>query len=158
MIVPHIVCILSPSSTSTKVSAINQEYICFYFIVFPVYYLLTLTQRQKHLLCYHILSNTMGKHCIFAINKHKGKWHYIDYLINTILFIASSTPGSTESYTVLLSDPNTVSKHLHRTFLRLFWVTYRLLVLMSLCHLLHLSIKRHISSKSKSVTLDILSL
>ena len=61
-------------------SAIYQEYIYVYYIVFPVYYRLTLTQCQKHLLRYHIFSNTTGKHCIFAINEHKGKWDYIDDL------------------------------------------------------------------------------
>ena len=65
-----------------------------YYIVFPVYYRLTLTQGQKYLHRYHIFSNTTGKHWIFAINKHRGKWNSIDYFINTILSIASSTTGS----------------------------------------------------------------
>ena len=76
----HIVCVQSPSSTLSNVSAFYQEYINVYYIVFPVYHRLTLTQCQKHFLCYHIFSNTTGKHCIFAINKHKGKRHYTDDL------------------------------------------------------------------------------
>ena len=43
---------------------------------------------------YHIFSNNTGKHCIFAINQHKGKWHSIDDFTNAILFIASRIAGS----------------------------------------------------------------
>ena len=49
---------------------------------------------SKHLHCYHIFSNTTGKHFIFTINHHKSKWHFIDDFTNAILFIASSTAGS----------------------------------------------------------------
>ena len=32
----------------------------------------------------HIFSNTTGKHCIFAINQPRGKWHSIDDCTNAI--------------------------------------------------------------------------
>ena len=48
---------------------------------------------SKHLHRYHKFSNIKGKHCILKINQYKGKWHFIDDFINTILFIASSTAG-----------------------------------------------------------------
>ena len=80
----HIVCVPLPSSTLTKLSDIYQECIYVYYIVFHVYHCLTLTRCQKHFLRYHIFSNTTGKHCIFAINEHKGKRHIIDDFKNTI--------------------------------------------------------------------------
>ena len=87
--------------------------------------------KNQILYCITILS-----HCICEINKHKGKRHYIDEFEKHYLFITSSTAGSTESYTIFLSDPNTVSRNLYRIYLRLFQVTYRLSVLQSLCHIL----------------------
>ena len=69
LFVPHIVCVLSPSSTYKYVSEFIWGYAYVYYIMSPV-------------------------------------------------------------FTVWL---NTMSKHLHRIFLRLFWETYRSLVLLALC-------------------------
>ena len=71
---------------------------------------------------YHIFSNNTGKHCIFAINQHKVKWHYIDDFTNAILFIASSTAGSSCCWllqllhTVALQQPNPTPYCLSLTF------------------------------------------
>ena len=63
------------------------------------------------------------------------------WLKNHYLFITWSTAGSTKSYTILLYEPNTVSKHFHCIYIRLFRLTYRLSILLALCHLL-LSFKK----------------
>ena len=99
-------------------------------VQFYVFFIFLLS-NNRILHCFTILS-----HYIFAINEHKGKRHYIDELKKNHLFITLSTAGSTESYTILLSDPNTVSRNLQHIYLRLFKVTYRLLILQLLCHIL----------------------
>ena len=161
--------------------------------MFPIFYCLTLTKCQNSLHRYHIFSNTMGKYCILAINKHKGKWHFIDDFKNPILFIASSTAGSSCCWVLCIlhifafrkPNPTLYSLSLtlyvicihHQTihrqvrliedtsnfillyflfftvwpqhnvkkvspyFLRFFWETYLLLVLLALCHQLHFSRK-----------------
>ena len=55
----------------------------------------------------------------------------------------------------LPSDPNTMSKHLHRFFHRLFWEKYRSLVLLELRHQRHFSREKNITSKGKSDKLEI---
>ena len=47
---------------------------------------------------YHIFSNNTGKHCIFAINQPKGKWRSIDDFTTAMLFIASSTAGTSHCW------------------------------------------------------------
>ena len=43
---------------------------------------------------YHRIIYATGKHCIFAINQYKGKFYFIIYFKNAVVFIASSTAGS----------------------------------------------------------------
>ena len=43
--------------------------------------------------CHTIVYST-GKHCIVAINEYKGKFHFIIYFKKAIVFIVSSTAGS----------------------------------------------------------------
>ena len=47
---------------------------------------------------YHIFSNNIGKHWILAINQHKDKWHSVDDFTTAILFIASSTAGTSRCW------------------------------------------------------------
>ena len=51
---------------------------------------------------YHIFSNNTGKHCIFAINQHKYKWHSIDDFTTAILFIVLSTAGTSRCWFLCL--------------------------------------------------------
>ena len=56
----------------------------------------TNTPRQQNVVVkyYHTIVYSTGKNCIVAINKYKVKFHYIIYFKNAIVFIVSSTDGS----------------------------------------------------------------
>ena len=43
---------------------------------------------------YHTIVYSTGKNCIVAINKYKGNFHFIIYFKNAVVFIVSSTAGS----------------------------------------------------------------
>ena len=107
------------------------------FYVFCVY----LCSNNQIILCIDCPSRCICS--LSIINLYIGKWFYSR--IHLLLLYCVTC--------LLLSDPNTLSKHVHRIFLRLFWETYRSLVLLALCHRIHSSRKKHISSKVKSDTL-----
>ena len=75
---------------------------------------------EFYVFCIYLRSNNQILHCIDCtshcmcsvsiINQYIGKWVYL----RIHLLLLYCVPCS------LLSDPNTVSKHLHRIFLRLF--------------------------------------
>ena len=43
---------------------------------------------------YHTIVYVTGKHCIVATNKYKGEFHLIIYFKCAVVFIVSSTAGS----------------------------------------------------------------
>ena len=90
-----------------------------------------LLSSNRILHCFAILS-----HFIFAINQHKGKWVIVLTNTTTLFFITPSTVCSTECYTLLLSDPNSKSRHLLCMYFRIFRVTYLLSIHQERCHLL----------------------